>query len=198
MLERFVAEMEDKLAELRLNTPPAQELRFLCDTQDLEERISRLGEINQQENPPIPPNPVIPNYSAFTQPIVAVEKEGSVPGAFNDPRGVIIEPASGHIYVANMNNNRIQLSSQEGHHLNIFGDRHLKSPWNILVHEDNIYVTDVGHNAIFQFKLSDLTMVKRVGKDGSNSEEFYSLDNLPSLLINTFMYQMSTTTDSKS
>ncbi|KAI6653671.1 hypothetical protein LOD99_11481 [Oopsacas minuta] len=84
-----------KLAELHLNAPPAQELRFSCNTQDLEERTSRLGEINQHKIPPIPPIQVIPNYSAFNQPIVAVGKEGSVPGTFNEPRGVTIESPSG-------------------------------------------------------------------------------------------------------
>ncbi|KAI6649084.1 hypothetical protein LOD99_6805 [Oopsacas minuta] len=187
MQQKFVAEMEAKLAELRLNAPQAQELRFLCNTQDLEEHISRLGEINQHEIPPIPPMPVIPNYSAFQQPIVAVGKQGSVRGAFNNPRGVTIEPESGHIYVADMNNSRIQIFSQEGHHLNIFGDRHLKSPWGILIHEDNIYVTDRGHDAIFLFKLPELTMIKRVGKEGHGSEKFY-YPSQPAISPNQHLY----------
>ncbi|KAI6654363.1 hypothetical protein LOD99_760 [Oopsacas minuta] len=177
MQRRFVAEMEAKLAELHLNAAPAQELRFLCNTQDLEERISRLGQIIQLEIlpiPHIPPKPVIPNYSAFKRPIVAVGRQGSVPGAFNGPRSVTFDSESGHIYVADMNNSRIQIFSQEGHHLNIFGDRYLQSPCGIVIHEDNIYVTDIRQHAIFLFKLPDLTMIQRVGKEGSGIEEFDS------------------------
>ncbi|KAI6649080.1 PEP-CTERM domain protein [Oopsacas minuta] len=199
MQQRLVGEMEAKVAELHLNAPQAQELRFLCNTQDLEEHISRLGEINQHEIPPIPPmpvflpippippTPVIPNYSAFQQPIVAVGKQGSVRGAFNNPRGVTIEPESGHIYVADMNNSRIQIFSQEGHHLNIFGDRHLKSPWGILIHEDNIYVTDLGQHNIFLVKLPELTMIKRVGKRGSGGEEF-KYPRQPAISPNLHLY----------
>ena len=39
---------------------------------------------------------------------------------------------------------------------------------------DSIYVTDSNYNAIFLFMLSDLSMIKQVGKKGSGSEEFIS------------------------
>ncbi|KAI6658089.1 PEP-CTERM domain protein [Oopsacas minuta] len=179
--------MQTKLAELHLNTPPPHVLRFLCDTQDLERSINRLGEISQQEINPIPHIPVIPKYAEFQQPIVAVGKEGSAPGEFKGPRGVAIEPESGHIYVADQYNNRIQIFSQSGDYLNHFGNQHLKEPWGILIHEDNIYVTDIEHHAIFLFKLPDLTMIKRVGKEGSGSEEFNN-PRQPAISPNTHLY----------
>ncbi|KAI6647873.1 NHL repeat containing protein [Oopsacas minuta] len=172
MSDRLVAEMQTKLAELHLNTPPPHVLRFLCDTQELERSINRLGEISQQEIHPIPRIPVIPNYAKFQHPIVAVGKRGSAPGEVKWPRGVAIEPESGHIYVADMDNSRIQIFSQSGDHINQFGDQHLKLPWGILIHEENIYVTDTGHHAILLYKLQDLNMIKRVGKIGSGSKEF--------------------------
>ena len=172
MQERMVAEMEAKMAQLQANAPP-QEVRFLCDTRDLEEHIAHLGEIVRFDIPPIPPMPEIPNYAAFQQPIVAVGKQGSAPGELKYPYGVSIELESGHIYVADMGNHRIQIFSQTGDYLNQFGHQHLTDPWGILIHHDNIYVTDWKHNAIFLFKLSDLTMIKRVGKQGSGNEDFY-------------------------
>ena len=172
MQERIVAEMEAKRAELQANVPPPQEVRFVCDTRDLEEHISRLGEIVRIDIPPIPPMPVIHDYAAFQQPIVAVGKEGSAPGELSYPRGVSIELESGHIYVADMRNHRIQIFSQTGDCLNQFSHQHLKSPYGILIHLDNIYVTDTIQHAIFLFKLPDLTMIKRVGKRGSGNEEF--------------------------
>ena len=178
MQERIVADLEGKREQLQTNAPPPQEVVFLCDTRDLEEHIARLGEIIKIEIPPkpvnrpIPPKPLIPNYAAFQQPIVAVGEVGSVPGKLIQPCGVSIEQETGHIYVADLSNNRIQIFSQTGEYLNHFGGPHLKWPWGILFHRDSIYITDVGHHAIFLFTLSDLTMKKRFGKKGSGNEDF--------------------------
>ena len=170
MQERLVAELEATRAEIQGNAPPHQDLKFLCDTRDLEGHISRLGEIVQPDIPP-----AVPDYAAFRQPSVAVGKKGSAPGELNWPRGVTIEQASGHIYVADRHNSRIQIFSETGECLNQFGDQHLKQPWGILIYQDSIFVTDMGLHAIFRFKLSDLTMIKQVGKEGSGNKEF----NLP-------------------
>ncbi|KAI6654156.1 hypothetical protein LOD99_3001 [Oopsacas minuta] len=167
MQDKMFAEMEAKRAEIHAKVSPPQELRFMCDTHDLEECIACLGEITQHEIQ-------IPNYSAFQQPVVVVGKRGSGPGELDWPRGVSIDTESGHIYVADMDNSRIQIFSQEGEHLNQFGCQHLFKPSGILINQDNIYVTDTGHHAIFQFKLSCLTMIKQVGSKGSGGEEFDS------------------------
>ena len=47
MQGRMVRYLETKMAELQMATPPPQELKFLCDMQDLEEHIVRPGEIVQ-------------------------------------------------------------------------------------------------------------------------------------------------------
>ena len=167
MQDRLVAELEATRAEIQANAPPPQDLKFLCDTRDLEGHISRLGEIVQLDIPP-----AVPDYAAFLQPSVAVGNNGSAPGELNWPRGVTIEQASGHIYVADRSNSRIQIFSETGECLNQFGDQHLEEPWGILTYQDSIFVTDIGLDAIFLFKLSDLTMIKRVGKEGSGNKEF--------------------------
>ena len=167
MQERIVAELEATRAEIQANASPPQYLKFLCDTRDLEGHISRLGEIVQIDIPP-----AVPDYATFRQSTVAVGKEGSAPGELNWPRGVTIEQASGHIYVADILNKRMQIFSETGECLNQFGDQHLKQPWGVLIYQDSIFVTDMGLHAIFRFKLSDLTMIKRVGKFGSARKEF--------------------------
>ena len=118
MQERIVGELKTKMAQLQANAPPLQEVRFLCDTRDLEEYIARLGEIVRLDIPPIPPIPEIPNYAGKQKPIVTVGKQGSAPGELKWPRGVSIELESGHIYVADMYNHRIQIFSQTGDYLN--------------------------------------------------------------------------------
>ena len=113
----------------------------------------------------------MPDYAAFLQPSVAVGKKGSAPGELDWPRGIAIEQASGHIYVADKRNSRIQILSETGECLNQFGDQHLKEPWGILIYQDSIFVTDMALHAIFRFKLSDVTIIKRVGKYGSGQKE---------------------------
>ena len=108
------------MVQLQTNAPPPQEVMFLCDTRNLEEHIARLGEIVRLVIPLIPPIPEIPNYAAFQQPIVGVGKHGSAPGELNCPQGVSIELESGHIYVVDSNNSRIQIFSQTGDYLNKF------------------------------------------------------------------------------
>ena len=166
---RIVAELEATRAEIVANAPPPQELEFLCDTRDTEERIARLGEIVQLDIP------TVPKYAAFLQPSVAVGKEGRAPGELYWPRGVTIEQSSGHIYVADMHNSRIQIFSETGEYINQFEHQHLQAPWGILTYRESIFVTDIGHHAIFRFQLSNLKMVKRVGKLGSGNQDF----NLP-------------------
>ena len=174
MQERIVGEMKTKMGQLQANAHPPQEIRYLCDTRDLEEYITRLGEIVRPDIPPIPPIPEISNYAAIQKPIVAVGKQGRAPGGLYRPQGVAIELESGNIYVADMYNHRIQIFSQTGDYLNQFTHRHLYTPYGILIHKDNIYVTNLFRQAIILFKLPDLTMMKRVGKEGSGNEEFNS------------------------
>ena len=58
--------------------------------------------------------------------------------------------------------------------MNHFRHQHLKRPHGVLIHLDNIYITDTAQHTIFQFNLSDLTLKKRVGKKGSGNEGFDS------------------------
>ena len=169
MQQNIVAAMKTKLAELQANTPLNQEMIFTCYTHDIDEHIARLGEIHQLDTPSLS---VIPHYATFHQPIVAVGKTGTAPGELHSPQGISIELESEHIYLADRENSRIQIFSSKGNCLNQFGDQHLMKPYGILIHLDNIFVTDTGHHAMFQFKLTDLTMIKRVGRKGSKNEEF--------------------------
>ena len=171
MQERIVADSEAKMAQLQTNGPPLQEVRFLCDTRNLEKHIAFLGEIVRLDILPIPTIPEIPNYAALQQPIVAVGKERSAPGELKWPRGVAIELESGDIYVPDLNNSRIQIFSQKGEYLNQYTHQSLTCPYGILIHQDKIYVTDLYHT-IFLLKLPDLTMIKRVRKEGSGNKEF--------------------------
>ena len=122
--------------------------------------------------------PVVPNYGAFQQSIVVVVEPTPPETVPLRLRGISIEPTTDYIYVTEMTQdsgrNGIHIFSQTGDYINTFGDTHLRNPWGILIHQDNIYVTDIGYNAnaIFLFRLPDLKMIKKAGKRGSGREEF--------------------------
>ena len=104
MQGRMVRDLEAKMAELQMATPPPQELKFLCDMQDLEEHT---------------------DYVEFQE----FDSVASAPGELNGPRGVSIEAESRHIYVAEWGNCRIQIFSETGEYLNQFRHEHLNYPY---------------------------------------------------------------------
>ena len=118
------------------------------------------------------PDTLIPEYETF-QHLVAVGRFGEAPGEFSCPTGISVHEYSGHIYVCDCDNHRIQILSEEGGYLAQFGNLHLLHPIGILVHQNNVYVTDCGIDAIFQFSIQDFSMIKQVGRNGSGTEEFH-------------------------
>ena len=132
-----------------------------------EESTACQAEMAENEIPPIP----VPNYAALKLPTVIVKRNRSSYRVLN-LRGISVDSTTEDIYVTDMGNMRIQMLSQTGERIRHFGYAHLKNPWGILVHQDNVYVTDVILHAIIRFRLTDLKMMKRVGKKGSGREEF--------------------------
>lgn len=135
-----------------------------------EKHITHLTQNGQHDISPFYPIPSAPDYAAFKQPTFAIGEVGSVTGNIDHPRGVSIEPTSEYIFVSKFM--RIQIFSHTGDRIHHFGSPHLSRPWGILVHQDNIFVTDEGHQAIFRFRIPDLVMIKKVGNKGAGSEEF--------------------------
>ena len=63
-------------------------------------------------------------------------------------------------------NSCIQVVSFAGKFLKRFGQGILKLPWGIAVTEDNVFVTDWGLHAFFQFSKKDYKLVRRTGTEG--------------------------------
>ena len=163
MQERMVSELEQKQRELRMNIPVETEFQCQCDTRDLEASISRLGEIIQ-----VPVG--TPNYGTFQIPTVATGKRGSAPGEFNCPCGVAINEATNQIFVANYSNNRIEIFAETGENLNQLGELH--NPYGIAIHENSLFVSSFRSHTISKYSLTDFSLVKQIGREGSNNGEF--------------------------
>ena len=163
MQDRMVSELEQKQRELRMNIPVETEFQCQCDTRDLEASISRLGEIIQ-----VPVG--TPNYGTFLIPTSVTGIKGRAPGELNYPHGVAINEATNQIFVANYNNNRIDIFFETGEYLNHLGDLHY--PWGIAIHDNSLFVSSYMRHTISKYSLTDFSLVKQIGGMGSNNGEF--------------------------
>ena len=89
------------------------------------------------------------------------------------PLDVAVDRETGHRFVTVGGHNRVRIYSENGELIHEFGDMHLRIPCGVLIHQDSVYITDVSHHAIFQFRLPDLTKVKTAGRQGDNQKRFH-------------------------
>ena len=170
MRERMVEEIETRMRQLEV---VAREVEVLleCDTQQLEETISVLGQLVEREIVPIP------NYPALLQPRISVGKEGTGPGELNCPEGIAFDELTQLIYVANGNpysyNSSIIVFSVTGEYISTFCERQVKWPVGIAINGDEVYVSDTLLHSILHFKLPGFQLVTKVGKQGTGKGEFY-------------------------
>ena len=166
--EQLLIEIEQKLTEMRAQRETRAVFRGNCG--HLEQVIAGVGEVVEEEVP------VVPRYQEM-RPIVAVGKEGKAPGELWCPNAVAIDRNSNYIYVAEGNPldnfGRISIFSDGGEFLNSYTHEHMKCPRGIAIHTNNMYVSDIGVDAVFQFKIeSDIRLVAKLGTQGTGNGEF--------------------------
>ena len=161
----ILTKIEQKLAEVRVPQPETRVV-FRGNCGHLEQVIAGVGEVVEEEVP------VVPRYEEM-RPIVAVGKRGQAPGELDDPYGVAIDENSNLIYVAEGVSRRVSIFSETGEFINTFTNRDLREPCGIAIHRDNLYVTDIEVDAVFQFKIeADMRLVAKLGSLGSGVGEF--------------------------
>ena len=194
--ERILAEIEQTLAEVRVPQPETRAV-FRGNCGYLEQVIAGVGEVVEEEVPVIVQEvpiivqevpvivqevpvivqevPVVPQYEEM-RPIVAVGKRGQAPGELWNPRGIAIDENTNLIYVAEgLGSCRVSIFSETGEFINTFTHQDMRAPWGIAIHRDNLYVTDTGVHAVFQFKIEvDMRLVAKLGSEGSGMGEFNS------------------------
>ena len=173
--ERILAELEQALAEVRVPQPETRVV-FRGNCGHLEQVITGVGEVVEEEVP------VVTRYEEM-RPIVAVGEEGQAPGELWCPLGVAIDENTNLIYVAEWGSCRISIFSETGEFLNTFTNQDMREPWGIAIHRDNLYVTDTGVHAVFQFKIeADMRLVASLRSEGSGMGQF---DNPHGLSVST-------------
>ena len=107
--------------------------------------------------------------------LTVVAKKGKAPGELWVHHGVVIDPATNHIYVAEggFNFARVSIFSESGEYLNSYTHEHMESLWGIGINVNNLYVTDTRVHAVFHFKIeADFRLVARLGSRGSGIGQF--------------------------
>ncbi len=102
-------------------------------------------------------------------------QNGTGPGQFRNPLSIAIDE-EGRLYVADTENHRIQVITQDGRHLFLFGDKRdgkgfLEAPSGVDVFKDRVYVTDSSKNRVFIFT-RDGRYIDEFGNSGDKEKEF--------------------------
>ena len=165
--EKMTEEIETKLRDLEVTDRP-MELSFQCETREVEETISQLGQLIQIL--------LTPNYPAISQPRISVCEVGEGPGQLSWPKGIACDETSNLIYVVDSEvmdipGSRVCVFSEEGEYIHSFGVGELVSPVGVAISKGNIYVSDF-KCGIFHYKLPDYRLMPKVGREGSGKNKF--------------------------
>ena len=123
-----------------------------------ERNISRLGEIAEV-------SVYVPHYATCHTPVVATGKKGDDPGELNWPCAVAIHEETHQIFVANSDNDRVEIFSEMGEFFHQLGVGQLSRPWGIAIHGDSVYVSCWGDDTVSKFSLTKLCRIRRIGGD---------------------------------
>ena len=179
MREKIIEDIDKEMKQLQV-VEKVTELVFECDTRQLEQTISVLGQLIERDIS-------IPDYPAILQPSVSVGKRGRAEGELCSPRGVAVHEKSKLIYVADAgyftDTGDISVFSISGEYIARLCQGQVNQPHGIIISEDdNLFVTDTRSHCVYKFQLPKLQLVTKVGKKGTGVREF---DHPHSLTLTT-------------
>ena len=170
MREKMLEDIDTKLTQLQV-VEKETEVVFECDTRQLEQTISVLGQLIERE--------IIstPDYPALLQPSVSVGKKGTAEGELYWPRGVAVDEKSKLIYVADLgydyDTGSISVFSMTGEYIDRFCEGQVNQPCGIAISEDNdVFVSDTESHCVYKFKLPKFQLLTKVGKKGIGVSKF--------------------------
>ena len=173
MREKMLEDIDTKLTQLQV-VENETEVVFECDTRQLEQTISVLGQLIERE--------IIstPDYPALLQPSVSVGKKGTAEGELYWPRGVAVDEKSKLIYVADTrgydyDTGNISVFSMTGEYIDRFCEGQVNQPYGIAISEDNdVFVSDIWSHCVYKFKLPKFQLLTKVGKNVIGVSKFNS------------------------
>ena len=86
---------------------------------------------------------------------------GEGKGEFSSPKVVVIDNDNQRIFIADMSNTRIQVWSMEGDYLSEFGRGILQWPWEIVIFDNSIYISDCGGHFLSKWCYNEFTLLNK-------------------------------------
>ena len=183
--EIIITQIDKQLTELTADTDT--NIEFVWDNL-FETDIEQLGSIKLNDQMNISPTRtfsphvklVVPDYKTKQLPTAYRCKKYSdtkSPGEMYNPRCMSIHYKSGNIYIADQNNNRVQVFSYNGDYLFMFGEK-MSIPIGICVFQNTVFVTQCSGHCVNMYELEGKLM-KSVGSNGNGEAQFnnpYGID----------------------
>ena len=171
---------DSRISELKESTDSS--IEFEWDSL-FETDIEQLGSIKLNGQTNISPTrtfspqvkPVVPDYKAKQLPTAYCCKkstEQKAPGEFNVSKGIAVHYKTGHIYIADQNNHRVQVFGSNGDYLHKF-DEKMNSPRGICITQDRVYVTQCSGHCVNLYELEG-KLIHSVGIHGCGEAQFSS------------------------
>ena len=142
--------------------------------------------------------PIVPDYREKQLPLIycckSSTEQSSVPGVFCNPRGVGVHYKTGRIFIADRDNNRIQIFSRNGDYLSSITNDYfynskltndVKRPRGICVYQDKLFVTDEHRVSVYEL---NGVLIKRKGSEGDGEGEFKIPFGLDVSMVNDNIY----------
>ena len=165
-LKKSIDELTDQIRE---TDNKYSDLSFVCETNDFEWRISQLGVLSKIKGN----NIIVRDYSSIQKPLISFGKMGTGEGDFKRPRGILVDENNSRIFVTD-NNNRIQVWSMDGKYISEFGKNILSWPWEIVLHDKFLYISDVVTHLILKWSNDTFSLIaKSKTTQGSAKGQLY-------------------------
>ena len=139
-LKKSIDELSEQISE---SDNRYLDLSFVCETNDFEWRISQLGVLSKIKKKEI----IVRDYSSIQKPLLSFGKLGQAGSQFKSPRGILVDEDNSRIFVTD-HNHRIQIWSMDGNNLSEFGNNTFDWPWEIILHDKCLYVSDFGTHLV--------------------------------------------------
>ena len=176
--DEVIASIKRKVSKLTADTDTS--IEFEWDNL-FETGIEQLGSIQLNSQTMISPTsifpphvkPVVPDYKTKQLPTAYCCKKSSFwksRGELNNPRSLAIHYKTGNIYIADKNNNRVQVFSCNGDYLFMFSEK-INQPIGICISQNNVFVTQYISHCINMYELEG-KLIKSVGSKGNEEAQF--------------------------
>ena len=154
-MEKGILDLSNEISEKELKLQYPQ-VRFVCDRNDLSSKISKFGSLGKETD-----NVLVRNYTQLSKPVKVFGAFGNGKGEFSNPSGVVIDNDNQRIFIADKYNSRIQVWSLEGDYLSEFGKDILQWPWEIVIFDNSVYISDCSGQFLSKWCYNEFTLLNK-------------------------------------